>query len=157
MSAADGTLLVGLGSPYGDDQLGWRLVEEIGKLCRQPLSVQRAHSALQLFDWLGGVQRLVVCDACQGIGAVGTWRRWRWPSDDLKPLRAQGSHDLGLAAVLALAETLGQLPGNVSIWAIEGLPAAGAGLPPDGALSLEVEQAISRVAALVIEELSRPR
>jgi len=103
------------------------------------------------------VERLVICDACQGAGPIGSWRCWHWPSADLEPLRAQGSHDLALAAVLALAETLGQLPRDVTIWAIEGLPAIGAGLPPDGSLSSEVEHAVPRVAALISEELSRPR
>ncbi len=29
MTKPAGTLLVGLGSPYGDDQLGWRIAERI--------------------------------------------------------------------------------------------------------------------------------
>lgn len=157
MTGGDDTLLVGLGSPYGDDQVGWLLVDAVHRLCPRGTGVRCARAPLQLLDWLDGVERLVICDASQGRGAVGSWRRWHWPAADLQSLRAQGSHDLGLAAALTLAETLGQFPTEVSIWAIEGAPSAGNTVPPNGNLSVEVAQAVSRVAAIIAQELNQLR
>jgi hydrogenase maturation protease len=155
MTIPSGTLVVGLGSPYGDDQVGWRLADAVRQRNAQEVAVRHARSALELLDWLGGVERLVICDACQGAGPVGSWRHWRWPSADLQPLQSLGSHDLGLASVLALAETLGRLPREVKIWAVEGISTVGAG--PNANLSAEVELAVPRVAALITEELSDAR
>ena len=111
-------LLVGLGSPFGDDQLGWRVADAIEEKHLPGLRVCRASSPLDLLGWLENVDHLVVCDACQGGGQVGSWHRWSWPSAEVVPLKSSGSHDLGLAAALDLAERLGQLPDRVTIWAV---------------------------------------
>jgi hydrogenase maturation protease len=148
------TLLVGLGSPYGDDQLGWRLVAAVEQCFPNELVVRRAGSAADLLNWLDDVERLVVCDACHGAGPVGSWHRWSWPADNLAPLVGHGSHDLGLSAVLTLAERLGQLPSQVTIWAIEARPALGTSLSPDDSISPELELAITHVSRLIAAELT---
>lgn len=149
---AASTLLAGLGSPFGDDQLGWRVVDNVAHFEPQTASIVRLRSADQLLDRLSGVARLVVCDACQGAGPVGSWHRWRWPDKELAALRCGSTHDLGLAAVLTLAERLGQLPPSVTIWAVEGAR-VDAVREPGGDLSPAVEQALFDVAARIAAEL----
>lgn len=125
-----GTLVVGLGSAHGDDQIGWRVAEDLAALS---IPVRIARSPSELLDWLGGVERLVVCDACQNLGAPGDVLRLPWPDARLAALRSSGSHDMGLAEVLALAEQLGHLPKAVIIWCAQGekrLP--GSSLSPTG-------------------------
>ncbi|HVA44800.1 MAG TPA: hydrogenase maturation protease [Pirellulales bacterium] len=130
------TLIVGLGSPHGDDQIGWRVAERLaleresacgasglrGPLAPQAdctITIRTASSPADLLDWLEGVERLIVCDACQAVGSPGTVHCWRWPEAPLGRLRSSGSHDLSLAEVLTLAEELRSLPGEVIIWAVE--------------------------------------
>ena len=66
-------------------------------------------------------------------------------------MRFSGGHDLGFAAVLRIAEQLGSLPRDVTIWAIEvGQSSDPAGLNEN--LSPEVAAAVARVVELVAAE-----
>jgi hydrogenase maturation protease len=114
------TLLVGIGSPHGDDQLGWLVVDRVAACVKHDhLEIRRAASPTDLLDWLQDVERLVICDACRGLGRVGEVRRWNWPTSELPALAWSGTHDLSLPAVLMLAQRLGRLPEQVVVWAIE--------------------------------------
>jgi len=123
------TLVVGLGSAHGDDQIGWQVAEEvnallIGSPSITGIAVRKAKSPLDLLNWLDEsndftVQRLLVCDACYGAGKPGTVFRWEWPTDQLECLRFSGSHDFGLVDVFRLAEKLDRLPPHVIIWGIQ--------------------------------------
>lgn len=121
------SLLVGLGSHHGDDQVGWLLADALSRktniLCRQ------AAVPADLLHWLDGIDNLYLCDACQGAGPIGKLHRWEYRSpaqslDDILPgiesLRSVNTHQLSLAAVLSLACSLHLLPGRIVVWAIEG-------------------------------------
>lgn len=111
-------LLVGLGSPQGDDQAGWRVAEEFA--ARNPgRAVRKAASPADLFDWLDGVERLVLCDACRGSGPVGAVARWTWPSLPFERIAHRNSHGLDLKEALTIADRLGRLPRVVEIIGIE--------------------------------------
>ncbi len=120
-------LLVGLGSHHGDDQVGWLLVEALGKHTSFP--VRLAAVPADLIHWLDGVDELFLCDACQGTKSIGSLHRWEYRAEsqplegtlkNVEVLRSTSSHHLSLAAVLELAQSLGLLPERVVIWAIEG-------------------------------------
>jgi hydrogenase maturation protease len=123
------TLVVGIGSAHGDDQIGWLVADEIRAIlsdtpARDPTEVHNAKSPLDLFNWLGEnadrkFYRLLICDACRGLGETGSTRRWLWPTGELQNVCFSGTHDFGLAAALQLAEQLGRLPSIVSIWGIQ--------------------------------------
>lgn len=113
------TLCVGIGSPHGDDQIGWLIVDRIAELRFQGVTARRALSPADLLDWLGNFSRLVVCDACRGTGRVGSIHRWVWPNTVIETMPATNSHAFGLSSVLRLAENLGCLPSEVIVWAIE--------------------------------------
>ena len=114
---ASRTLFVGLGSPHGDDQVGWRVAEELRR--RQPdRTVRIASTPAELLDWLDGLDRLELCDAVRGE-SPGRLHRWDWPTPQLGRLRSSGTHSFGVSAVLELAQRLGRLPAAVRIWGIE--------------------------------------
>jgi hydrogenase maturation protease len=111
------TLFVGLGSPHGDDQVGWRVAEELRH--RQPdRAVRVARTPAELLDWLEGLDGLELCDAVRGA-TPGRLHVWDWPTPQLGRLRSAGSHAFGVTAVLELAQRLGRLPATVRIWGIE--------------------------------------
>src|SRR5690348_15076586 len=114
------TLLVGLGSPHGDDAVGWRIAEMVAAAEMPGLVVRRASSPLDILDWLDGIDRLVVCDACDSPNAVGTLYDWGWPSLAIAPRSSNNSHAIGLIEALKLAEQLGRLPSDVRIYAVGG-------------------------------------
>ncbi len=113
-------LIVGIGSPHGDDQAAWRAVEQVAtRVDRDDVAIRLAKSPLDLLAWDSGVTRLILCDACLGAGDPGQLHRWQWPSEALEQFNWSGTHDFPLPAVLKLAERLGRLPGDVVIWGIE--------------------------------------
>lgn len=112
-------LVVGVGSPYGDDQLGWMVVQH---LMQSPLAnchVRIAATPIELLDWIEGYDVLHLVDACLGIGIAGTAHRWSWPCEELGVEGWSGTHDFSIPAVLALAEQLELLPQRVVLWGIE--------------------------------------
>lgn len=115
------TLIVGLGSPHGDDQIGWRVAERLLETmdAAESVSIRRAASPSDLLDWLDGVEQLIVCDACQRISSPCTVHCWRWPDAPLGRLRNDSTHGLSLADVLNVADELKRLPNDVVIWAAE--------------------------------------
>lgn len=145
------TLIVGLGSSHGDDQLGWRVAERLAAVANAPgVTVRRACSPADIFDWLDAAERLIVCDACQNLGVPGRVHHWSWPDDRLLELRFAGSHDLGLAAALALADRLGLLPAEVSIWCAEGVA-----FGPGESMSPPVEASVAEMVERIQDELVR--
>ena len=149
------TLIVGIGSPYGYDRLGWRVAESVKCRARPDLTVRAARSPSEIFDWMDGVERMLICDACQGSGPAGTWRCLPWPTDAVELTHANGSHDLGLAAVLTLAERLGQLPPRTLIWVIEAPRSASHDLSLEDRISAEFARAVLEVTRSIEAELSR--
>jgi hydrogenase maturation protease len=134
-------LLVGLGSPHGDDQIGWRIAESLTGVDNVDERVRTAATPADLLDWLEGIDRLIVIDACQNDGAPGAIHRWRWP--DAPAIRhATSSHDLGLIEVLNIASRLGQLPALVEVFGIE-IVQAGPGAP----ISPALENVLPRLVA----------
>ncbi len=143
------TLIVGIGSPHGDDQAGWLVALGLASEIRpRDIDVRQASSPVQLLDWLSGIEQLVICDACRGLGGVGNVRRWDWPARELADAEWSGTHDFSVPAVLDLAESLGQRPRHVVIWTVEGNP-RGALAP----LSPEVADAIPNMVQWIISDL----
>ena len=118
MNHKQGCLFVGLGSPRGDDRLGWIVAEELGRRGRTDVMVRQAAAPADLLDWLPGVNRLLICDACMSPGASGTILRFDWPDGRLATLDFAGTHDLNLPAVLELADRLNLLPPRTTIWSL---------------------------------------
>lgn len=116
------TLCVGVGSPHGDDQVGWRMAEGIAARTLGGVVVRQALSPADLLHWIDDCDRLVICDACRGAGPIGSTHRWNWPCAAIEALPSPDSHAFGLAAVLKLAAGLGRLPAEVIVWAIEAAP-----------------------------------
>ena len=112
-------MVAGIGSPHGDDQVGWEIAKLIRNSDNDLVSVRLARTPDDLLNWMDEFTQLVICDACQGSGSVGSFHRWKWPCKQLESIRWSGTHNVSLPAVLALGEQLGKLPVSVCIWGIE--------------------------------------
>lgn len=132
------TLVIGLGTPHGDDAVGLVLGQELqawaGDSARTRVQVRVLQTPIGILDSLDGsgrFARLIVLDACVSERPIGHLARWSWPHDDWETARCTGSHDLALPDVLTLAEQLRRLPRSVTIVGITiapPSPAAGFGL-----------------------------
>lgn len=143
-----GTLLIGLGSHYGDDCAGWcvacavaaALQKTPAAACRRAV-VRLARQPLEILDWCSECARLLIVDACLPgqhgdadlLPSHGAWERWKWPHVPALRLRPATSHDFGLQQTLALGSQLGMLPAEVEIWGLYIAPhSVRAGWEPSG-------------------------
>jgi hydrogenase maturation protease len=118
------TYIIGLGSPYGDDQVGWRVID----LLRARLGTDdgtrklaKVSTPSNLLDLLEGGERLVLIDACQGLGPPGKTRCLGWPDSQIRQLRSAAGHLLSLHDAIKLAEAIGRSPTSCEVWCIEGV------------------------------------
>ncbi len=124
--------VIGIGSPFGDDQVGLLLIEALRQAEQlQPylksdielLAVDRPGSGLlSLFE---GASKVVIIDAVVTGASSGQLHCW----SDLAVLESSGSflssHGFGLAQALALGRQLGGLPEQLFVFGIEIDPGAG--------------------------------
>jgi hydrogenase maturation protease len=123
--------LIGIGSPFGDDTLGWQLVDALSarglRLAGWGISFSKAdRPGPSLLDRLQGQDAAIIIDAMHAGGSPGGVRLVQ--RDELE---ANGSllsgHALGVAETLALGKKLGMLPPRLEILGVE----MGAGLPSE--------------------------
>lgn len=147
-------LFVGLGSPHGDDQAGWLVAQALRTHNLPGVEVRIASNPWDIPSWLRGHETLFVCDACEGMGMPGDWKRWSWPDPaftrlDRPRLQESSSHQFPLVSALKLAEILDLAPRTIAIWTIEAELVA-----PGDDVSLSVHRAIDQVTAAVSEEIA---
>jgi hydrogenase maturation protease len=142
------TRIIGLGSPYGDDQVGWRVIELLrGRLpdAIDLLALDRPGAAL--INWMRQVEHLVLIDAVVSGETPGSLVKLQ-PAD-LQPANERlSSHSLALTDAFQLAERLDCLPQRVDIYGIE---LAGC---TDEELSAEAEAGANELATQIGAEFS---
>jgi hydrogenase maturation protease len=152
------TLFAGIGSPHGDDQVGWRVADALRETVPDGVEIRQAAVPLDVLHWMEDIEALYLCDACRGGGAPGNLVRWEMHEEMTNAgeflgvparLRSTGSHAFGLTAVLELAAHLGTLPRHVVVWGVEG----GCFAPGD-VLSPEIERRLTEIATTIGSELS---
>ena len=147
------TCVVGLGGLFGDDRVGWRVIELLGELAATwPDSGIRLLTAASPADLLGIAtdgDRLVMIDACQGLGRPGETVRLRWPDARLEGARHSCGHNVTLSHALEIVTGLRRIPKVCEVWCVE---AQQFGF--EQPLSPEVESAAKRLAAELFHESS---
>jgi hydrogenase maturation protease len=127
--------IIGLGSPFGDDRVGWRVAEALGPCLSAKqasiLSLDRPGPAL--LEALAGRSEVILIDAAATGTAPGTLYRL----GDVAmagTLESVSSHDLGPLQILRLGRALGMLPPRLDLYVISIDPAyahdTAAGLSP---------------------------
>jgi len=138
--------ILGVGSPYGDDQAGWLVIDALAGMGIQGVElVKLDRPGAALVGQLDSANRVVLIDAMQGGGEPGTIRRFDrndWPDF------AQGlsSHGLGVAEALALAKALDALPADLTLYGIE-ISSAEAGDEPCQAIRTAASTLAERIAS----------
>lgn len=120
------TRIVGCGAwDRGDDEAGLVAAAALRELGSAALDVrQDLGGGANVGDWCQGVDRLILIDAARASSSflAGAWRRIAYPEerDLLESTPTASTHALSLTDALRLAETLGQLPAQVVIYALAG-------------------------------------
>lgn len=130
------TLVVGIGSPHGDDQAGWEVIKQLSDRLVGDFTFRKASVPHDILDWLHSELNLHIVDASldsePGVRRHAI-RQQPDPSvqiNQLQPLsadfaemtfpdvRSSSSHQLDLLSVLKLASTLGKLPNQFLLWTV---------------------------------------
>ena len=139
------TVVVGLGSAHGDDQIGWLVANEIARQLGSGRTVFNLTSPIDLTCRLEVNRNAVIIDAVHSDHVASPALRWVWPSPELAVLRRSGTHAIGLPESLELAAQLGRLPESVVIWGI-----AGRTFAPGQDVSSELQSLVPQLAAQII-------
>jgi len=143
----------GVGSPFGDDRIGWeaiRAAQELGFAQRHGLQRLEAcdRPGTHLLALLQGLDSAIVIDAMHSGAPPGTLRRL--DSAELGSLHGTHStHGFGLAYTLSLGKMLDALPPRLVLYGME----IAATSPQDG-LSDAVAQAIPQLLQAIACELA---
>lgn len=116
--------VIGIGSPAGDDQAGWLVVEALRRMDRNErlpcvtriVSLDRPSA--QLIHEFEDADVVVLIDATSTGAPPGTIRRID-RTECIERSRSLSGHQLGVASALELANALGLLPSAVWLYGIE--------------------------------------
>jgi len=116
--------IIGIGSPFGDDQLGWHIVDALERDSCLPASWQSIYfikadrPGINLLELMRDGDTVIIVDAMKSGAPAGTVRRFA--ASEIEEMNAPvSSHGFGVAAVLAMARALDQLPERLFIYGIE--------------------------------------
>jgi len=120
------TVVLGLGNPLlSDDAAGLAVADELERLlAERPIAgVEVARSSrggFELIDLLAGFQRAVIVDALVTVDPCPGRVHRLEPAQVSGSARLVGSHEVGLATALELAEALGiVMPETVTVYGVE--------------------------------------
>lgn len=152
------TLIVGLGNPIlGDDGVGWRVAEEVGRRLTDaatPVEVDCVSlGGLSLMERLIGYDCAILIDAVRTghgpIGAVSRFALGDLPDQSAGHLSA--AHDTSLQTALQVGRAMGaRLPARITIVGVEAYNI----YEFSEELSPPVAAAVPRAADLVLESLA---
>jgi hydrogenase maturation protease len=153
--------VVGVGSPFGDDRIGWLAVErlgaraELGALPAADLVMcARDRPGTLLLDEWGDAESVLLIDAVCSGAATGTLHCI--PGAQLRSFGAtRSSHGFGVGEALALAGALGHDLTRIAVYGIE--------IDPDqqgdslsGPVQAALGSLVDRVAQDVLRQLRNP-
>ncbi|MFV1964945.1 MAG: hydrogenase maturation protease [Pirellulaceae bacterium] len=140
--------VVGVGSPHGDDQAGWRLVELLEGEELPDTDVVAVRGAVSIVDCLQDCRTAILIDACRSGASPGTITRMVWPDPRVSLQHDRTTHGFGLAGALELARRLNRLPEHVVVYGVEI-----ASCEPGAELSPAVEGVLPDLARQVLGEV----
>jgi len=144
--------IFGIGSPSGDDQAGWLVVDallETGILRDSGIVIEKLdRPGASLISRMEGAERIVVVDAMQSGGMPGGIRHF--DRNDVSDYgQGLSSHGFGVLAALTLARELGSLPPRLDLYGIE----IGSAMPGEEACAA-VGTAARQLASSIASELN---
>lgn len=145
------TRILGIGSPAGDDQAGWLVIDALlsGRhaLSDGIVAEKLDRPGANLVSFLENADRVVLIDAMQSDGEAGRIRhfdRRGWPAY----ARGLSTHGFGVLDALLLAQALDALPPQLDLYGIE----LASAVPGDEA-GIEVRGAARRLAGIIAATL----
>jgi len=114
--------IIGIGSPFGDDQLGWKMItvleQESSTIPVSEWTLVRCDSPSSLLSLMNGAECVYLIDAVQTGATPGTIHRWQG-EEIINFAHSLSSHGIDVASVIALGKALAELPPTLILYGIE--------------------------------------
>jgi hydrogenase maturation protein HypF len=146
------TVVGGIGSPHGDDQLGWRVLDLVLRQLPSRTRALKVRTPIELLDRLEPTSRLIVIDACRTGAPPGTVHRWLWPGELPRAGSSRIGHGMDLIAALTLASQLGRLPPRVIVYGVEANAASDSDRAM-GEISIAGRRVLERAKRAILAEI----
>jgi hydrogenase maturation protease len=146
-----GVRVLGIGSPSGDDQAGWLVVDALLAAGWQSTGIdirKLDRPGAHLISLLDGAAWVLLIDAMQSDEPVGHIRHFGaadWPAYRT----GLSSHGFGVLDALALAQELGSLPTRLDLYGIE-IGTAGPGEQASSEVLVAAQHLATRIAASLV-------
>jgi hydrogenase maturation protease len=143
--------ILGIGSPHGDDQAGWLLIDRLRNLIGskpQAVLVEKICTPPDILALLKGGEELILVDACQSAAEPGRIHCLRYPDSQIAERPARFGHTVSLQQSLELAASTGLAPALCEIWCVEGID-----FRPQALVSPLVSQAVDELLDLLVQRL----
>jgi len=144
--------IIGIGSPFGNDTLGWQVIRKIrAQGCIGPATIENLdlieadRPGAQLIQLLQGAKQAILVDAILDPGQTGKIVRVDKDQMALSP-SSISSHEFGVSSAIALADKLGLLPESLSL--------VGLGINPDEETPLD-ETTLNALILTISNEISQ--
>lgn len=139
-------LVIGLGSPHGDDRVGWDVIQALRDLNVQGRSIviETVHQPWSLLDHFQKQDIAILVDGCVTGRSPGTIIELNIDALKQGNPTQSSSHGSTVHDAIELAKTLGTCPKQVIIFGIEV-----AAWQPNSTLTPAVRKAIPRAAAQI--------
>ncbi len=129
-------LVIGIGSPHGDDRVGWDVIDRLAPLAPKWNVLRKATVPNDILDWLEDDQTTHIIDAsCDDLPGLRRFDITRNDAGQLlasfsdtlgsknasftfSALRSNSTHQLDLFSILELVVVLGRLPRQLVLWTI---------------------------------------
>jgi len=117
--------VLGLGSPFGDDQAGWKVIDSLKQqivipphLAQYVMIESHDRPGIRLIELIDKADRVFLIDAIKSNKGIGTIHQFE--KNDIFELREQFStHSIGVLQALQLASALNTLPNSLRFYGIE--------------------------------------
>lgn len=146
--------VLGIGSPFGDDQLGWNVAESLkqyfstkSEFSKSLVIESHDRPGVRLIEFMEGAKTVFIIDALKSGSAIGTIHRLE--NTHIFTLETNlSTHNIGLVQALQLAQALNAMPANLVLYGVEI-----SALELESRLSPAIEKAIGMVVLQIISEL----
>lgn len=115
----------GIGSPFGDDQVGWRVVEmlqqkpELIPYIPKPLYLEKLdRPSTSLLESMHGAKVLILIDAIKSGLPPGSIHQYENPQFE-NNINLSSTHGIGVIETLQLGAALNDLPQQIFLYGIE--------------------------------------
>lgn len=150
------TAILGIGSPHGDDQFGWAVIDRLAKMDFADVQLRKITHPVDLIPALDTHHHVLLVDASVGLPKNLPFLKVAFihtaDSKLVQETPSRSTHSLGLSATLRLAESLGKRTSHVTLWI-----GHGKSFEPMSDMSLAVTAAAEDCAVAIAKELYNAR